>query len=144
MLQRYFSDSYSIFVSFITLTSYVSHMQYSTYDAIKTLLSHTLVTSAGASLGESSPDGEEALWIHCHCSEGQQDNQVRPTRCSCPYPGPYWKPCSHGACLHLCDFRRFYAEGAILLREEATVLTGMLIGLGAIDFRWPLTFNKRV
>lgn len=32
-------------------------------------------------------------------------------------------------------FRRFYAEGAIMLREEATVLTGMLIGLGAIDFR---------
>lgn len=35
--------------------------------------------------------------------------------------------------LHL---RRFYSEGAIMLREEATVLTGMLIGLGAIDFRW--------
>lgn len=32
-------------------------------------------------------------------------------------------------------FRRLYAEGAIMLREEATVLTGMLIGLGAIDFR---------
>lgn len=31
--------------------------------------------------------------------------------------------------------RRFYDEGAIMLREEATVLTGMLIGLGAIDFR---------
>lgn len=39
-------------------------------------------------------------------------------------------------CCHLhLFFRRFYAEGAILLREEATVLTGMLIGLGAIDFR---------
>ncbi|KAK2820370.1 hypothetical protein Q5P01_023329 [Channa striata] len=34
--------------------------------------------------------------------------------------------------------RRFYAEGAILLREEATVLTGMLIGLGAIDFSFCL------
>lgn len=31
--------------------------------------------------------------------------------------------------------RRFYDEGAIMLREEATVLTGMLIGLSAIDFR---------
>ncbi|KPP59303.1 RUN domain-containing protein 3A-like [Scleropages formosus] len=30
--------------------------------------------------------------------------------------------------------RRFYDDGAIMLREEATVLTGMLIGLGAIDF----------
>lgn len=29
-----------------------------------------------------------------------------------------------------------------MLREEATVLTGMLIGLGAIDFRWGvLTFR---
>lgn len=32
--------------------------------------------------------------------------------------------------------RRFYDDGAIMLREEATVLTGMLIGLSAIDFRW--------
>lgn len=31
--------------------------------------------------------------------------------------------------------RRFYDSGAIMLREEATVLTGMLIGLSAIDFR---------
>ncbi|KAB0405553.1 hypothetical protein E2I00_002707, partial [Balaenoptera physalus] len=30
--------------------------------------------------------------------------------------------------------RRFYDSGAIMLREEATVLTGMLIGLSAIDF----------
>lgn len=36
-------------------------------------------------------------------------------------------------CVFVC--RRFYDEGAIMLREEATVLTGMLIGLGAIDFR---------
>uniref|UniRef100_A0A3B4GNZ3 RUN domain-containing protein 3A n=1 Tax=Pundamilia nyererei TaxID=303518 RepID=A0A3B4GNZ3_9CICH len=34
--------------------------------------------------------------------------------------------------------KRFYAEGAIMLREEATVLTGMLIGLGAIDFSFCL------
>uniref|UniRef100_H3DNL6 RUN domain-containing protein 3A n=1 Tax=Tetraodon nigroviridis TaxID=99883 RepID=H3DNL6_TETNG len=34
--------------------------------------------------------------------------------------------------------RRFFAEGAILLREEATVLTGMLLGLGAIDFSFCL------
>ncbi|XP_061911693.1 RUN domain-containing protein 3A-like [Entelurus aequoreus] len=34
--------------------------------------------------------------------------------------------------------RRFYADGAIMLREEATVLTGMLIGLGAIDFSFCL------
>lgn len=32
--------------------------------------------------------------------------------------------------------RRFYDDGAIMLREESTVLTGMLIGLSAIDFRW--------
>lgn len=32
--------------------------------------------------------------------------------------------------------RRFYDDGAIMLREEATVLTGMLIGLSAIDFRY--------
>lgn len=36
--------------------------------------------------------------------------------------------------LSLLD-RRFYDDGAIMLREEATVLTGMLIGLSAIDFR---------
>ncbi|XP_010770978.1 RUN domain-containing protein 3A-like [Notothenia coriiceps] len=41
--------------------------------------------------------------------------------------------------IHLSlTFRRFYAEGAIVLREEATVLTGMLIGLGAIDFNFCL------
>eukprot|EP00066_Takifugu_rubripes_P013335 XP_011602601.1 PREDICTED: RUN domain-containing protein 3A-like isoform X2 [Takifugu rubripes] len=34
--------------------------------------------------------------------------------------------------------RRFYDDGAILLREEATVLTGMLIGLSAIDFSFCL------
>uniref|UniRef100_A0A3P9IVN6 RUN domain-containing protein 3A n=1 Tax=Oryzias latipes TaxID=8090 RepID=A0A3P9IVN6_ORYLA len=32
--------------------------------------------------------------------------------------------------------RRFYDDGAIMLREEATVLTGMLIGLSAIDFSY--------
>uniref|UniRef100_A0A2K6NZB2 RUN domain-containing protein 3A n=1 Tax=Rhinopithecus roxellana TaxID=61622 RepID=A0A2K6NZB2_RHIRO len=30
--------------------------------------------------------------------------------------------------------RRFYDSGAIMLRDEATILTGMLIGLSAIDF----------
>lgn len=35
--------------------------------------------------------------------------------------------------------RKFYADGAIVLREEASVLTGLLIGLGAIDFRWATT-----
>lgn len=34
--------------------------------------------------------------------------------------------------------RRFYVDGAIMLREEASVLTGMLIGLGAIDFSFCL------
>ncbi|KAM9424458.1 RUN domain-containing protein 3A-like [Pholidichthys leucotaenia] len=34
--------------------------------------------------------------------------------------------------------RRFYADGAIMLREEATVLTGMLIGVSAIDFSFCL------
>lgn len=38
-------------------------------------------------------------------------------------------------CVCVCAHRRFYDEGAIMLREEASVLTGMLIGLGAIDFR---------
>lgn len=36
--------------------------------------------------------------------------------------------------------RRFYDDGAIMLREEATVLTGMLIGLSAIDFRYMYIF----
>ncbi|XP_028332595.1 RUN domain-containing protein 3A-like [Gouania willdenowi] len=34
--------------------------------------------------------------------------------------------------------RKFYAEGAVMLREEATVLTGILIGLEAIDFSFCL------
>ncbi|XP_030649593.1 RUN domain-containing protein 3A isoform X2 [Chanos chanos] len=34
--------------------------------------------------------------------------------------------------------RRFYDDGAIMLGEEATVLTGMLIGLSAIDFSFCL------
>ncbi|XP_042576542.1 RUN domain-containing protein 3A [Cyprinus carpio] len=34
--------------------------------------------------------------------------------------------------------RRFYDDGAIMLREEATVLTGMLIGLSTIDFSFCL------
>lgn len=39
--------------------------------------------------------------------------------------------------------RKFYADGAIVLREEASVLTGLLIGLGAIDFRWATTTTFR-
>ncbi|KAF3846088.1 hypothetical protein F7725_003166 [Dissostichus mawsoni] len=35
-------------------------------------------------------------------------------------------------------FGRFYDDGAIMLREEAQVLTGMLIGLSAIDFSFCL------
>lgn len=34
--------------------------------------------------------------------------------------------------------RRFYDDGAIMLREESTLLVGMLIGLGAIDFSFCL------
>ncbi|KAL4835326.1 hypothetical protein H8958_019278 [Nasalis larvatus] len=34
--------------------------------------------------------------------------------------------------------RRFYDSGAIMLRDEATILTGMLIGLSAIDFSFCL------
>ncbi|KAM9215166.1 RUN domain-containing protein 3A isoform 2-T2 [Leptosomus discolor] len=34
--------------------------------------------------------------------------------------------------------RRFYDDGAIMLREESTVLTGLLIGLSAIDFSFCL------
>ncbi|KAG3268809.1 RUN domain-containing protein 3A isoform X2 [Marmota monax] len=34
--------------------------------------------------------------------------------------------------------RRFYDSGAIMLREEATLLTGMLIGLSVIDFSFCL------
>ncbi|XP_005532507.1 RUN domain-containing protein 3A isoform X2 [Poecile atricapillus] len=34
--------------------------------------------------------------------------------------------------------RRFYDDGAIMLREESAVLTGMLIGLSAIDFSFCL------
>lgn len=40
---------------------------------------------------------------------------------------------AHPACVS--PHRRFYDDGAIMLREESTVLTGMLIGLSAIDFR---------
>lgn len=46
----------------------------------------------------------------------------------------------------LLPVRRFYDDGAIMLREEATVLTGMLIGLSAIDFRYThvkLWLNKK-
>ncbi|XP_009462962.1 PREDICTED: RUN domain-containing protein 3A [Nipponia nippon] len=40
--------------------------------------------------------------------------------------------------LHVFPCRRFYDDGAIMLREESTVLTGMLIGLSAIDFSFCL------
>lgn len=42
----------------------------------------------------------------------------------------------------LCVYRKFYDDGAIMLREEATVLTGMLIGLSAIDFRWKTNLQE--
>lgn len=52
-------------------------------------------------------------------------------------------PISAYAPLYLSLFsRKFYADGAIVLREEASVLTGLLIGLGAIDFRWATTAFK--
>lgn len=44
-------------------------------------------------------------------------------------------PWSVSRCADSPPGRRFYEDGAILLREEAAVLTGMLIGLSAIDFR---------
>lgn len=46
-----------------------------------------------------------------------------------PGHGAAWESLVSSPC------RRFYDSGAIMLREEATVLTGMLIGLSAIDFR---------
>lgn len=47
-------------------------------------------------------------------------------------PGGVWG----GTPSPVLPHRRFYDDGAIMLREESTVLTGMLIGLSAIDFRW--------
>ena len=35
------------------------------------------MTLSGASLDQSRSDGEEAVWIHRHRSEGQQNDQVR-------------------------------------------------------------------
>uniref|UniRef100_A0A8C0VJ26 RUN domain containing 3A n=1 Tax=Cyanistes caeruleus TaxID=156563 RepID=A0A8C0VJ26_CYACU len=43
-----------------------------------------------------------------------------------------------GRSSHVFPHRRFYDDGAIMLREESAVLTGMLIGLSAIDFSFCL------
>ncbi|KAH0627481.1 hypothetical protein JD844_003230 [Phrynosoma platyrhinos] len=39
--------------------------------------------------------------------------------------------------------RRFYEDGAIVLGEEANMLAGMLLGLNAIDFRYPFLLLKK-
>lgn len=122
----------------------------------------------GAGLDKSSSDGEETLWVHCHCLEGQQNHQVRVATdthhtwmagaadtiqiqwATSVRPAAILSialslifPISAYAPLYLSLFsRKFYADGAIVLREEASVLTGLLIGLGAIDFRWATTAFK--
>lgn len=53
-----------------------------------------------------------------------------------PSPPHSLPPPTHGCPPHpRTPRRRFYDDGAIMLREESTLLVGMLIGLGAIDFR---------
>lgn len=91
--------------------------------------------SAGPSMDQSGPDGEEIIRIHLICSEGPENNQVWVTHSLDLVPeGNEQKK----TCLIMCECvncRRFYDEGAIMLGEEAGLLADTLIGLNTIDFR---------
>lgn len=109
---------------------------------------------AGPGLDPRGTDGEANVRVHLHGPAGHADHQVsswwhsRPPRPRLRHPssakGVWVHQDGHcaafrgaGGCSqsHVFPHRRFYDDGAIMLRDESVVLTGMLIGLSAIDFR---------
>uniref|UniRef100_A0A4W5PGK9 RUN domain containing 3A n=1 Tax=Hucho hucho TaxID=62062 RepID=A0A4W5PGK9_9TELE len=91
-----------------------------------------------------SSDGQRSFWdyIRLACSKVQNNciasieniENISTSRAKAR-TGILCVSVTHALALHC---RRFYDDGAIILREEATVLTGMLIGLSAIDFSFCL------
>ncbi|CAG5897318.1 unnamed protein product [Menidia menidia] len=97
------------------------------------ILSHRFKGNTAGSGSWFSSDGQRSFWeyIRLACSKGRAWIRVALME----------KRLSEYVSTALRDTRttrRFYEEGAIMLREEATVLTGMLIGLSAIDFSFCL------
>ncbi|KAM4536169.1 RUN domain-containing protein 3A isoform 3-T3 [Fundulus diaphanus] len=97
------------------------------------ILSHRFKGNTAGSGSWFSSDGQRSFWefIRLACSKGRAWIRVALME----------KRLSEYVSTALRDTRttrRFYDDGAIMLREEATVLTGMLIGLSAIDFSFCL------
>ncbi|XP_071391213.1 RUN domain-containing protein 3A isoform X1 [Centroberyx affinis] len=118
------------------------------------ILSHRFKGNTAGSGSWFSSDGQRSFWeyIRLACSKVQNNciasieniENISTSRAK----GRAWirvalmeKRLSEYVATALRDTRttrRFYDDGAIMLREEATVLTGMLIGLSAIDFSFCL------
>uniref|UniRef100_A0AAQ4Q535 RUN domain containing 3Aa n=1 Tax=Gasterosteus aculeatus aculeatus TaxID=481459 RepID=A0AAQ4Q535_GASAC len=97
------------------------------------ILEHILSHRFKGSGSWFSSDGQRSFWeyIRMACSKGRAWIRVALME----------KRLSEYVSTALRDTRttrRFYDDGAIMLREEAQVLTGMLIGLSAIDFSFCL------
>ncbi|KAA8585435.1 hypothetical protein FQN60_004129, partial [Etheostoma spectabile] len=97
------------------------------------ILEHILSHRFKGSGSWFSSDGQRSFWeyIRLACSKGRAWIRVALME----------KRLSEYVSTALRDTRttrRFYDDGAIMLREEAQVLTGMLIGLSAIDFSFCL------
>ncbi|XP_030649592.1 RUN domain-containing protein 3A isoform X1 [Chanos chanos] len=118
------------------------------------ILSHRFKGTAPGPGGWFSSDGQRSFWdyirlacskVHNNCiSSIENIENISTSRAK----GRAWirmalmeKRLSEYVATALRDTRttrRFYDDGAIMLGEEATVLTGMLIGLSAIDFSFCL------
>ncbi|XP_034395291.1 RUN domain-containing protein 3A isoform X3 [Cyclopterus lumpus] len=118
------------------------------------ILSHSFKGNTAGSGSWFSSDGQRSFWeyIRLACSKVQNNciasieniENISTSRAK----GRAWirvalmeKRLSEYVSTALRDTRttrRFYDDGAIMLREEAQVLTGMLIGLSAIDFSFCL------
>ncbi|CAJ0964887.1 unnamed protein product, partial [Ranitomeya imitator] len=127
------------------------------------ILEHILSHRFKGHVSWFSTDGQRGFWdyIRIACSKVPNNcissieiwrtlarQEQRSVVVSAPYWGRAWirlalmeKRLSEYIVTALRDTRttrRFYDDGAILLREESSVLTGMLIGLSAIDFSFCL------
>ncbi|KAG7220610.1 hypothetical protein INR49_017864 [Caranx melampygus] len=122
------------------------------------ILEHILSHRFKGSGSWFSSDGQRSFWEYIRLACGKVQNNciasienienISTSRAKARISGRAWirvalmeKRLSEYVSTALRDTRttrRFYDDGAIMLREEATVLTGMLIGLSAIDFSFCL------
>ncbi|XP_053707042.1 RUN domain-containing protein 3A-like isoform X1 [Synchiropus splendidus] len=161
LLEKYtaepIDDSAEEFINFAAILEHILTHRFKGSTAALTVAMRTRITVMTPPAGSGSwfsSDGQRSFWeyIRLACSKVQNNciasieniEKISTSRAK----GRAWirvalmeKRLSEYVSTALRDTRttrRFYDDGAIMLREEATVLTGMLIGLSAIDFSFCL------